>query len=199
MPLNVWWWYHLGRCFYWSSGKFIVSRMIGCYNFPSFFNILICKENHPLKHSKRCVFFVFIRQLSGKCPHSEFENCISPNYSIFAAECDWKSKISQNVRNLVIFQRKTIDFLEKNSIFFKIGKGGRFAVHCVSNDIISKNISFQLYLWSFFAQKNRKFSNLENLKNLLIVVFILLKGIFNNIGEQKKRQWLPVVLLNDPQ
>ena len=53
---------------------------------------------------------------------SEFGNFSSADYSKFAVERDWNRKISQI---------RTIFFLEKN------GKGGKFAVECVSNDIIS--------------------------------------------------------------
>ena len=42
-----------------------------------------------------------------------------------------KSKISQNVQNLEFF--KKID----ETFFFKIDKGGKFAVECVSKGIIS--------------------------------------------------------------
>ena len=59
-----------------------------------------------------------------------------PNYSKFAVECDWNNKISQNVQNLGFL--KIDGFFEKKlEFFFKIDKGGKFAVECVSNGIIS--------------------------------------------------------------
>ena len=58
---------------------------------------------------------------------------------------------SQNVRNLGFFKIMLV-------FFFKIVKGGKFAVECVSNDAISFNSFF--YLSWFFG---RWFSNLEKL------------------------------------
>ena len=54
-------------------------------------------------------------------------------------ECDWNSKISQNVQNLG-FLKKIDGFFEKKIEFrikVIIDKGGKFAVECVSNGIIS--------------------------------------------------------------
>ena len=45
----------------------------------------------------------------------------------------------------------------KNLIFFKIGKGGKFAVECVSNDIFSQNHLFHLNCEVFF-KKNQNYS-----------------------------------------
>ena len=42
----------------------------------------------------------------------------------------------QYVQKLVFFWKK-VGFFEKELLFFKIGKGGKFAEECVSTDIIS--------------------------------------------------------------
>ena len=47
-------------------------------------------------------------------------------------------------------------FFEENSRFWKFGKGGNFAVECVSNDVIHKNVSFQPEL-KVNLQKSEKF------------------------------------------
>ena len=76
-----------------------------------------------------------------KCPMFKCfdpEKFLLPNCSKIAEECDWNSKISQNVRNLFFFNIKKVFYLEKIlDFFFKIGEGGIFAVACVSNDITS--------------------------------------------------------------
>ena len=69
-------------------------------------------------------------------------NILNHKMSKYAVECDWNSKISESLRSLDLFC-KEMGILEKNLIFLqkKTGKGGKFAVRCVSNDVIS---------WNFF-------------------------------------------------
>ena len=67
----------------------------------------------------------------GKFVHvTEGEIIFWPNCGKLAVECDSNSKNSQNVLSWV--------FLEKQmGFFFEIDIGGKFAVECVSNGIIS--------------------------------------------------------------
>ena len=67
-------------------------------------------------HSTRCFFNIYLPiaraewlEVEG---HSEFENFSSPNYSKFAVECDWISKISQ-IRTKIDFFKKNYDFFSK--------------------------------------------------------------------------------------
>ena len=62
---------------------------------------------------------------------SDLENFLSSKYGKFAAEWD------SNSTKLGFFQEVDGFFRKKTWILFKIGKGGKFAVECVSNDIIS--------------------------------------------------------------
>ena len=53
------------------------------------------------------------------------QNFSTQNYCKFAVECDWKSKISQNVQNLGYFsEKKDRFFFEKKVEFYKITKNG---------------------------------------------------------------------------
>ena len=52
----------------------------------------------------------------------------------FAEECVWYSKVSQIRTKFEFFGKKLGALLEKLD-FFKIGKGDKFAVECVSNVI----------------------------------------------------------------
>ena len=67
---------------------------------------------------------------------SDHENFSLQNYSKFAVECDWNSEISQKSK-IWVFWKNDGFFWEKNLNSFKIVKAGKFAVECVSNDIIS--------------------------------------------------------------
>ena len=62
----------------------------------------------------------------------------SAKFSKLAVKCNQKSEISQILANFVFFLKKRLVFLEKKKyFFFKIEKGGKFAVECVWIDIIS--------------------------------------------------------------
>ena len=50
--------------------------------------------------------------------------------SKFAVECDWNSKISQNVQVLIFSKKKTDSFSEKKTIFLKTVELRNFAVEC---------------------------------------------------------------------
>ena len=79
-----------------------------------------------------------------------FVSCkrIGKLYSKFAVECDWTSKISQ-IRPKVLFEKK-LDF------FFKMDKGGKFAVECVLNNTISYKCVFHLNFEVFCKWENFK-------------------------------------------
>ena len=47
-------------------------------------------------------------------------------------------------------------FLEKLE-FFRIGKGGKFVIECVSNDIISEIIFFGLIFWRQIYENKKIF------------------------------------------
>ena len=80
------------------------------------------------KSSTQCErFFTLTRQLT----FSDLENFSSANYSKFAVECDFSKRIKFGC-----FFEKLDVFFEKK-LFLKIPEGGKLAVECVSNDIIS--------------------------------------------------------------
>ena len=113
--------------------------------YPEFFSncnlsscaILKNKENKTLL-SIRCVFHPrFANWASVNEPTSvahllEYQMFISSNCHIFAVECVWNNKFSQNVKSLRFFKEKYADFLEKNlEVFSKTVVGGKFAVEWV--------------------------------------------------------------------
>ena len=58
---------------------------------------------------------------------------------------------------------KNVGFFLKNSKIIKIGKGGKFAVECVSSDIVSYKCFSYLKCEVFLQkQKSEKFQNLKN-------------------------------------
>ena len=59
--------------------------------------------------------------------------------SKFTVECNWISKISQNVRNLASFWKK-IGFSRKISSFLTTANGSKVAVECNWNNKISQNV-----------------------------------------------------------
>ena len=65
--------------------------------------LTIWKQNHPLKW----IVSFFFHPMSANCVHAENvsqrENFLYPNFSKFAVECDWNSKVSLNVQNFGLF------------------------------------------------------------------------------------------------
>ena len=61
-----------------------------------------------------------------------------------------------------VFLKKYV-FRKKTSFFFNIVKGGKFAVECVSNDIISKKYLFFHLKSAFFFAEFRKILNYAKL------------------------------------
>ena len=95
----------------------------------------IWKQNLPLKWAISDVFLtqclpIAFTPTSAVCSRYWMWKFFSLNCSKFAVESDWNSMISQNVPNLGFFEKKILNF-------FKIDKGGKFAVECVSNGIVS--------------------------------------------------------------
>ena len=80
-------------------------------------------------------------------------------------------------------------FSKKLEFFFKIGKHGKFAVECVSNDFIYC-IGVLHYNVKYFCNKSEfdsKFDEKHFLKKKN--AFFVLKGIFNKIGRRKIYRW----------
>ena len=136
------------------------------YYFPPIF--IICKENHSFKAVR------FTCKLSG-------QNAQIPKLKNWK-ECDWSSKVSK-IRTKVIFLGGKVGFFFQ-LIFSKIGKGGKFAVQCVSNDIISWKCFFFNFIVRFFSQKNRKFLKFKITKFDQERVFFV-QGIFTKTKGQK--------------
>ena len=114
------------------------------------------KEGNPLKTLKLNVFKTLTCQLKVcECPGSDFEIFSSLNCSKFTVECDWSSQISQIRTKIGFFLKKKIGLLLKKNILINIGKGGKFAVECASNGIISWKCLFHLNC-EFFSTKSPK-------------------------------------------
>ena len=71
-----------------------------------------------------------------KCPDSEFQKLSLPNCSEFALECDQKSEFLKTYK-IRVCTKKIDGFLEKKLDFFRNVKVRKFAIECVSNEIIS--------------------------------------------------------------
>ena len=71
----------------------------------------------------------------------------------FGVECNWISKISQNIRKLAFaWKKKEIDSSKKNLEFLKTAKGNLFIVECNSPSKISHNVrklDFRKQDWFF--------------------------------------------------
>ena len=123
---------------------------------------------------------------------SEFEKSLSPIYSKFCCTMRMKEEDFSNTYAIRIYLRKRV--LEKVLKFLKIGKGDKLAVECVLKDNIFETFFSTVY---DVSQKKRKHSNFEKLDTLMKCVFfqkhriafILLKSIFNIIGEREISMW----------
>ena len=92
---------------------------------------------------KRWVFFyVYLSIVRAEGPDSEFE-FFDHKVSKYAVGFDRIRKIFQ-IRTQFGFLEKNKCFFLKKLDFFKIGRGGKFVVECVSYDIISWNYLFRL-------------------------------------------------------
>ena len=143
-----------------------VSKLFFCAVFK------IWKQNLPLKcaisdvflpNFTRCLPIAYTpnRQV---CSRYWTWNYFSIKYSKFAVECDWNSKNSQNVQDLG-FLGKQMGILKKKTFFFKINEGGKFAVQCLSNGIISWKCLFR-FTYEVFLGRNQKFLKLGKVRKL---------------------------------
>ena len=104
----------------------------------------IWRQNLPLRWP---IYDVFLKTMFDNCIHAStlisavcsryWTWSFSANWRKFAVERDWTSKISKSVQNWVLFEKVVWFFEKKNLIFFEIDKGGKLAVQCASNVIIS--------------------------------------------------------------
>ena len=129
----------------------------------SYFPLILSmwKENHPLNAVRFFYVYLPLVRVESSPRDSEFETFSSPNCSKFAVESDWNSKISE----------RGMKFFLKKMFLFKIGKGHKFAVECLSNDIISwKWCLFHLNCEVFFVKKNQKSLKFEKIRKYMTKV-----------------------------
>ena len=93
---------------------------------------------------------------------SEHENILSTISGNFAVECDWISENFRNVQNTGFLEKIGLFVEKKIEFFFKIDKGGKFAVECVSNGNVSEKYLFCPSYDVFFCQN---FENCESRKS----------------------------------
>ena len=93
-------------------------------------------------------FLTFSCQLKVSDPMSDVSQF--DNYTKFAVECKWNKDFSNTYAIWIFFWK-----LQIFQRLVKIGKGGKCAVECVSNDIIFQKCLFLLN-WGF-AKKSEKF------------------------------------------
>ena len=114
-------------------------------------------------------FFYLYLPLSGQnALILTMELFLSPIYGKFSVECDWNSKISHIRTKVGLFEKSWI-FFGKN-VFFKINKGAKFTVECVSNYIVSWKCLFDLSV-KFSARKTRIIFEFRKLLNKWRVFF----------------------------
>ena len=134
-----------------------------------FYAILLAlwKQNHPVKWN------VFL--LRSNCVHAKKDRpsrfwtwSFSPNCNNFLVECDWNNKIFQNVQILFFFWKKRWIVLRRNPDFFKVARGCKYDVECLSINIVAWKLLFQLPHCSYFLGKKSPSSKsqyyLQNLK-----------------------------------
>ena len=87
-----------------------------------------------------------IRVLTSKVLHNY-------NVAILSKNATEVVNFFKYVRNLAFSEQNVWFFEKKNLVFFKIGKGSKFAVECVLNEIISwKHLVYLNY--KFFVSKS---------------------------------------------
>ena len=121
------------------------------------------------------------------CSVSVSETFSSPNCSNFAIECDWISKIPQNVRNFGLFKRLMFFSQKKLEFFFQ-----NFATEYVSNDNIS-SICFFFTWFEGFVAKIRKKINLQNCQ-ICWKLYFLKRDTSKRYRGWKICRWWPAVL-----
>ena len=90
--------------------------------------------------------------------------------------------------------KKVWSFFEKNLFFFKIGRGGKFAVDCASNALFLKNTLSTLIVK--FLQKNQKIYKFGKTRKYMKDIF-LKKKRFHSFKRHLLKDWraenMPVV------
>ena len=106
-------------------------------NSPVYIEVINFCESQPCSPSREQRYYGLIEleprtSVRKLLPKFDFPNVnfFSPNCSKFAVQCDWNSMISQNVQNLAFFGKLYGVFRQKTLNFFKISKGGKYAVEC---------------------------------------------------------------------
>ena len=110
----------------------------------------------------------------------------SPNCCTFVVECDRNCKTSQNCQNF--------GFSRGKKYIFQNVVCGKFAVECVSNGIVSQNVS-ALILRLFWQKKIRKLK-LEKLENMMEECFFQKKKrfhLFKSLFKNEKVENMPLV------
>ena len=125
----------------------------------------ISEENRMNRNKKILVCFFTRYSLieltpTSAVPMSEFQ-FFSSNCSKFSGECDWNSKISQNVQILGFFE-KSRWFFRKKMIFFSISLNvTNFFKNAFQMILLLKNV-FSALVMRFFRQKSKNFERWKN-------------------------------------
>ena len=132
---------------------------------------------------------------------SERENSFWPNCSKIAIDFARNCKISQNIQEMVFFNKKCF-FFPENIHFFMIAQGGKSAVKCVSNSIISSKRLFPHNYEVFLAKKNQKTLNVLKIRkydeervSFEKNVFIFLKAFFRKNGKKQNKPMVAGLLV----
>ena len=130
------------------------------------------------------------------CSRSSFKflnvNSFSPNFSKFAVECEIV-RFLETFKIWVFWKNR---WVSRKKTFFKIAKGGKFAVECVLNGMISQKCLF-CPTYEVFWQRIRKLSTLEELEDRMKKeyifekknVFIFLKAFSTKMERRKICRW----------
>ena len=178
-------WFLRRLAIFWNNGQFLVKFSINTidqyYSFfaPSFklwmvkhlraanvFSTIFCEWWRPM--------FVDYSEIFRPWTFS------SPNFWKVALKNYWIKTIKRCIFR--IFLKEQTGGFWKNLFFFKVGKGDKFALECISNDVFS-----QKHLYLFFLRlstKQQKTFKLQIIKKLWEKfygkkAFNFLKGIFN--------------------
>ena len=154
----------------------------------------IWKQSLPFKFAISDLFFTRCLPIAFT-PHRQVCSrywtwILWPNCSKFAVERDWNNRISRNDQTSGFF-REIDGFSEmKNLIFFKNAACGKFFSRMRLKWYFSWKCLPTLFL-RFFGQNQKKikWEKLENMMKKQSIskknAFIVLKGIFNNVGGRK--------------
>ena len=151
------------------GGKFAVECVSNCIFSQNVFSALIMKLlwqiirkflkserfEHMMRreiiHSKQLFYADLPKENARLLPLSgRFSKFLSPNYSKFAVQCNWNSKISQLLVKLGFFEKSWFFWKKSLNFFSKIAKSGKFAVEWVLNATISKKSTLITLIARFF-------------------------------------------------